>query len=251
MGEMVKKKEISGEVVATRVLGARAEKTREEILVVARLMVEKHGFSKLTLDDIAGYMGKRKGFLYYYFKDKEALLATMIDREMAIVASRTDAAVAKARTGLEKVEIYMGTIFEALEERKDLILALHRDQMESEMAAFYKVLEKARLSMFGDIPLVEGFLRQGVVDGSIRAMDEEMLLSIARVLVLGVNGVVYGHLVSQWSVSPRRVFEIGYVTLLEGLSPRGGGAAKPRPGAMSSTVRKVFELEELRSGAFR
>lgn len=215
---------------------------------MARLMVEKHGFSKLTLDDIAGYMGKRKGFLYYYYKDKEALLASMIDREIEIVNAKSNAALAKAVNGLDKVEIYMGTVFDSLEERRELILALHRDQLESEKAAFFKVLEEARSSMFGDIPLVEGFLREGGLDGSIRAMDEERLQAVARALVLGLNGVVYGYLVARWDVSPRRCFEVGFVTLLEGLSPRGasGGGAKRK-----SLHQGAFELEELRNGLFR
>lgn len=238
---------MGAEVEERKPLGARATRMREEILVVARRLVEKHGFSKLTLDDIAGCMGKRKGFLYYYFKDKEALLAAMIDREIGVVNERTSTAVAKARSGLEKVEIYMGTVFDALEERKDLVLALHRDQLESEMATFYKVLEKARSSMFGDIPLVEGFLREGGEDGSIRRMDDEMRQAVARVLVLGVNGVVYGYLVARWDVSPARCFEIGYVALLEGLSPRGSAGSFLVGGEGRSRLsRGAFELEELR-----
>ena len=183
------------------------------------MMIERHGFAKLTLDDIAGHMGKRKGFLYYYYPDKASILVAMLEREKNRVRMDLAEAVASVRTGLEKLEAYLGAVFQALEQRMDLITALNRDVQDNEHVMLMTVVNEVRNLAIIERPLMESFLREGALDGSLRAMADEERSAVAGVLMLGLNGIAYAYLVGQPDVPPRHCFEIGCATLLQGLRP--------------------------------
>jgi AcrR family transcriptional regulator len=55
--------------------------TRERILDAALEAFATNGYTRTTMDDIAGRAGVAKGTLYWRFKSKEALLFAGIDRE--------------------------------------------------------------------------------------------------------------------------------------------------------------------------
>lgn len=71
---------------------------RDRVLDAAERLVAEHGAARLTLDAVAQAAGVSKGGLLYHFPSKEALLAGMVDRYLAMVERRT-AAAAEAATG--------------------------------------------------------------------------------------------------------------------------------------------------------
>ena len=252
MGENVEKRVKVGSPSGVRASTAKGERVREGILDAARLMIERHGFAKLTLDDIAGYMGKRKGSLYYYYPDKTSILVAMFQRENDRVRAELAEAVAGARTGFGKLEAYLGAVFLALEQRMPLITALNRDVQENEHAMLMSVVNEMRKLRVIDRPLMEAFLQEGEFDGSLRAMADEERSAVASFLLLGLNGIAYAYMVGQADVPPRRCFEIGSVALLQGLRPSNPTEARKVAASKSAGVgRTDFMLEELYRGMVR
>lgn len=251
MGEKLKNS-APGSNAGGRASTAKGERVREAILNATHLMIERHGFAKLTLDDIAGHMGKRKGFLYYYYPDKASILVAMLEREIERTRKDLAEAVAHARTGLEKLEAYLGAVFLALEQRMDLIAALNRDVQDNEHAMLMTVVNEIRNLSVIERPLMEAFLREGAREGSLRAMSDEEIEAVAGVLGLGLNGIAYAYMVGQSEMPPRRCFEVGCATLLQGLRPDGlvglAGVATRKP---DGARRVKSKLEELDRGAFR
>ena len=68
----------------------------EEILEAARAVFILHGIRKATMDDIAKTINITRTALYYYYKNKQELLAAVLDQE--ILAYRGDLADAVGRT---------------------------------------------------------------------------------------------------------------------------------------------------------
>lgn|GEM_PF-3576361 len=222
----------------------REAKTRKEILDAVRLMVERFGFAKLTLDDIAGHLGKRKGFLYRYYQDKNSLLAAMVQREMGFFRSAVHEAVSRECSGASRLEAYLRVAFLELEKRMTLMVVLQQEVREKEHVGLFAVLDEARTIVLVDEPLLASFLREGGRDGSLRRMDEQEIRSVAQVVLSGVNGLLYYHILGMAVMPHREQFEIGYAMLLRGLSPEPSSPARV-------VASKGVLLEELQCGRFR
>lgn len=59
-----------------------------EILDVADQLFLTRGYHGTTIKDIANKMGVAQGMLYYYFKSKEELLETLLDRHSSLLVAK-------------------------------------------------------------------------------------------------------------------------------------------------------------------
>src|SRR5579872_5825813 len=66
----------------------RAQHKVELILEAAIRLLDKGGLAALTTNAVAETAGVSIGTLYQYFPNKEAILETLADREMAALAKR-------------------------------------------------------------------------------------------------------------------------------------------------------------------
>jgi len=60
----------------------RDENVLRDILSAARVLFERQGLRKTTMDDIASRIGKCKGALYYYFASKDEIFEAVVEQEM-------------------------------------------------------------------------------------------------------------------------------------------------------------------------
>jgi AcrR family transcriptional regulator len=77
--------------------------TRERILHHVRSRFYESGFSKVTLDEIAGELGMSKKTLYKFFPSKEALLRTIAHSTMASTRSEMEKIAASEKPFAEKI----------------------------------------------------------------------------------------------------------------------------------------------------
>jgi AcrR family transcriptional regulator len=68
-----------------------AERTRQTILDAAYLQFRRRGYTRVSLDDIAGAARVTKRTLYYHFRSKDDLLRAVLEvqHELALTAFRT------------------------------------------------------------------------------------------------------------------------------------------------------------------
>jgi AcrR family transcriptional regulator len=87
---------------------AQPKTTRDAILDATDRMLSKHGYKKMTIDDLAKEVGIGKGSVYLHFKSKEEIALSHIDRIIERMKSRLHAiATSKgnAETRLRKMII--------------------------------------------------------------------------------------------------------------------------------------------------
>ena len=65
---------------------AQDDKARSAILVAARGLIQRYGFRKTTMDDIARAVGKERTSLYYYFPGKKEVMKALIEHEFAEIS---------------------------------------------------------------------------------------------------------------------------------------------------------------------
>jgi AcrR family transcriptional regulator len=172
----------------------REERTRKEILAATRTLIELHGFAKLTLDDIAGSLGKRKSFLYYYYPDKEAILAAAIEAESQEMQRVVDMELAKAKHGLAKIHTYILVCHQEVLKRAPLLKHLRNEIQVKNHSTLGLVLEKSSEMMKMDLPLITEILREGVRDGSIRKFSAKEIDAMAHFVTLTLHGIEYGYI---------------------------------------------------------
>ena len=80
------------------------EARRESIIDAAEAVFSARGFEGATMADIAEQARLSRALVYVYFKDKEELLVAITLRGLQLLRRSFERAVAKANTGLAKVE---------------------------------------------------------------------------------------------------------------------------------------------------
>ncbi len=140
---------------------------KERILDAAFDMFKQYGFMKTTVDEIARLAQVGKGTIYFYFKNKEDILITLVDREMSRGFVEVNNAVSKEKTARGRLEKLLETAFGYF----------HKNAMVSKVMAMdpglvlsiitQKNREYQSLSMAG----IKSLLEQGRREGVFREVD--------------------------------------------------------------------------------
>ena len=171
----------------------REERTRQEILGATRTLVERYGFAKVTLEDIAGALGKKKSFLYYYWPDKEAILAAMVAQEGMEIDAAIRIALERETSGKDKISRYILQCHQEITKRLPLISHLRHEIQAKEHGSFALLLEQSRKFLHKDIPMLKKLVQEGVRDKSLRNMTEVEIEAIANFTAMALHGVEYNY----------------------------------------------------------
>lgn len=137
---------------------AATDEKRDRILAVAARLFFEHGYANTTIASIATELGATKPFVYYYFRDKLALLETLSWRptELALSAMDFDAGDArpahlKLAEGLERlirvtIEHHPAATlpYREMQVYSDVYRAAHRRLADRFYARMTALLEQAR-----------------------------------------------------------------------------------------------------------
>jgi TetR/AcrR family transcriptional repressor of mexJK operon len=86
--------------------------TRQLILAAAQKKFAHFGFTKTTMDEIAGDVGFGKASLYYYFPTKESLFEAVVTGEQEKFSERIAAVLTRDDSACDKVRCYVAHRFE-------------------------------------------------------------------------------------------------------------------------------------------
>ncbi len=87
---------------------AQREASVEGLLMAARALFVSQGYRHTTVDEIAEAARLTKGAVYFYFRNKEALLAALLDRvETVVVGGMTDRVAAAGAGAADRLVAFM------------------------------------------------------------------------------------------------------------------------------------------------
>lgn len=175
---------------------------REEILSAATALIQRYGFRKITLDDIAKSVGRRKSSLYYYYSGKDELIEAVAHREYETLV---DAARKIVQTQVGAAARLRAFILARLREVRDR-MEIYRTA-QSDLHAGYggeaSLFRKIRATFDrGDVQFIEGLVREGVESGEFLHLSEE-----------GIR------MVSFYALSAQRGLELRLATADDGWDP--------------------------------
>jgi len=103
---------------------------REEILEAAAKLFQKKGFKGTSCDDIAEKMGFTKASIYYYFKNKEAILKEVNDRASMLFLTNAKKIVQSHLKPDQKLRNIFYSHIKLILENPTLVSVLFRERRE-------------------------------------------------------------------------------------------------------------------------
>jgi AcrR family transcriptional regulator len=190
----------------------RAVLTRERILNAAAEAFARHGYSDVTLLEIAELMGMTKGAIYFHFKNKEALAVAVAENFYNHMSASSGSVVA---LGLEPLESAVEFLHQTAVSFRDDVLMKAGARLQIEHSSVGAPLPPPYVTFAG---VIESWLEQAAELGQLPQGLSAAALS--RVLV----EVVFGAQHISWVQSDRtdiveRMDEIVRVVLRT--EPRG------------------------------
>lgn len=129
------------------------EEKKAEILLAAKKYIGKYGIKKTTLEEIAASVGMKKNSLYYYFKNKEALLDEIMREKSKLILEVVKKSLPGSKSESEKVLKFIDNTIGAHEEMaSELKLSLSAFiEILAEIHKTYSHIREEMIRTLGDI----------------------------------------------------------------------------------------------------
>jgi len=185
---------------------------REAVLTAAARVFAERGYHRTSLDEVAQILNVTKPTLYYYFKNKEAMLFACIQHGLDMLEAVGDADPAPGeRTGMERLVAYLKR-YAKVNETDFGRCAVRISDAELSDASRKKV---RRIKTEIDRRIRE-LVSNGIADGSIASSDPKIT---AFALAGALNSIGHWHQRDADMVGQKIADE--YISLLvKGLAPR-------------------------------
>ncbi|MCW5770014.1 MAG: TetR/AcrR family transcriptional regulator [Rhodospirillaceae bacterium] len=159
---------------------AQREASVEGLLAAARSLFVSQGYRHTTVDEIAVAAHLTKGAVYFYFRNKEALLAALLDRvETVVVGRMTDRIAAAGPAASDRLVAFMhGQAQLGVESAEDVLLLILMSlefagkggPIEARIRAIYERLYKAVES------IIAAGKRRGEFRGDLRTREQAAIV---------------------------------------------------------------------------
>lgn len=167
-------------------------KRKNQILDAAISIFAKEGFDRANTEEIAKLARLGKGTVYRYFKNKEELFLSVVDRgldELRIAILRE---VNKVEDPVRKIESAVRAYLAFFEENDELVRILIHEQ-----SSFGKrITERYFEHYYGNVDRIEKIFEAAVGAGLLKEMDIDIVIGV-------LTGVLNG-LVFMWELEGRK-----------------------------------------------
>lgn len=196
-----------------RPVSAAAIERRTEIARTAASLFAEHGYSTVTMDDIAHEVGLAKPTLYHYFKSKEELLFSIHEELFEFLTGRVDARADMHLPPAEELREVLVDIFDLIDARRGHAQAFFEYSKHLDDA--YKSRIQDQRDRYDSV--VTSIFARGIAAGAFRPVDP-------RTASLGFFGMA--NWAYQWYVpgGPSGHTELAtafFDLIYKGLEPRG------------------------------
>lgn len=173
----------------------QAETVAEHKLVVRRRLLDaatdlfaEMGYEETTFSDLAAEAGVGRTTIYEYFKDKEDLLASLIEEELPVVLDKMVDDLPSGVPTVERLEALIRALVEFVATDPTLGYLLHREvpKLSGESSA------RAAEAHMGLVHEYVDLLRSGVMEGSIRSLPADVLSALVQDAIMSGAKVLIG-----------------------------------------------------------
>jgi AcrR family transcriptional regulator len=162
---------------------------QKQIIQAAQQLFQIHGLQKVTMDDVAREIGKRRSSLYYYYKSKEEILDAAIEVDMREILAELTAVVDGAATFEDKINAYCITRLQKSQKTREFFTMIDSSMKGGELSDYGKVMHSMHIRFRElEIPLIKKILDFGIEKGQLRAMSTQEQDALIFVLLSSMQG---------------------------------------------------------------
>ncbi len=167
-------------------------KRKNQILDAAISIFAKEGFDRANTEEIAKLARLGKGTVYRYFKNKEELFLSVVDRGLDELRIAILMEVNKVEDPVRKIENAVRAYLAFFEENDELVRILIHEQ-----SSFGKrITERYFEHYYGNVDRIEKIFEAAVGAGLLKEMDIDIVIGV-------LTGVLNG-LVFMWELEGRK-----------------------------------------------
>ncbi|NLP59043.1 TetR/AcrR family transcriptional regulator [Lutibacter sp. B1] len=158
-----------------------------EILFSAQELLQRFGFDKTTMADIAKNAGKGKSTLYHYFKSKDEIFNQVIKMEMDTLFQKVKKAVDLKENCNDKLKEYILIKIKTLKEKRNLYhfaIQTDTDSLNKFISLFKKRYDKKEKEILNAI-LVQG------VENKDLTIENERIEPLSELIVSCIRGIEF------------------------------------------------------------
>lgn len=165
---------------------------REAVLRVASRLINKKGYTGMSLADVAGELNIRDASLYYYFESKEELVYACYQRSQRIIAETIEGVEREGGSGLEGILRYMAMMRDRMTAEGELPLA---NRVWALKPKHMKAVVAADRSHRASVARI---VERGIADGSIRRCNVPLTTAMLFSALYAVPSVFLRSNRSEW-----------------------------------------------------
>jgi len=166
-------------------IGPKDEAVISEILSAAKILFEKFGLKKTTMEEIAVAAGKGKSSLYYYYASKFEIFEAVVEREMQAYLKTVYKAVDRGETARDQLKSYLTVQLCKIAKQGNLSQALRNDIMDN-LEVITRIKKKHEINQ---VTLVRDIITGGVKSGEFKKIKVEEINLLAYLFVGSFNGI--------------------------------------------------------------
>ncbi|MBN1550866.1 TetR/AcrR family transcriptional regulator [bacterium] len=160
-----------------------AAKKQTIVQAVIRVLTE-HGFERITMDRVAAEAGIAKGTLYLYFKDKDELLAAVLEFSLEPLVRKLDELIQSDLPPDRKIEYIAQRYLKYFEENRDFYRILLLERVRRSYHCH--VAENIRYKDY--LEAVAGIIQEGIAKNLFKPLDA---VKVAAMLIESCVALLY------------------------------------------------------------
>jgi len=170
---------------------------RERILKAATQVFAQHGFFNSKISEIAKAANVADGTIYLYFKNKDDLLISLFEEEMANITRRMKEEVNKVEGFENKIRRFIQVHLNLIAENKELA-----EVLQIELRQSHKFMKEYMGSKLNDyLNIISSIISQGQKNGSVRP---DIIPGVAKRILFGALDELSGF----WVLSKNKRYSI-------------------------------------------
>jgi AcrR family transcriptional regulator len=203
----------SGPAVAGNRFERRRERTRQELLAAAALVLAEKGLHETKVTDIAAAADVGVGTFYLHFATKEALFDALVEETVRRLKATIDRARHAAPDALEKIRAANAAFCRFAQDNREVFRIVF-----GHAAAYHDVIRRAQQLLAAD---VEDTIRDGIASGALVPLPP----ALAAQAVVGMATQMLSWWTEHGSPSIDTLQETMTALVLRGLGARSGRGA--------------------------
>ncbi len=144
--------------------------SKTSILDAAEKLLGKYGYAGLSMRELAEECGLAKATIYHYFHDKQAIVLSVLERDMSMMHASTLEAAAQEENCIEKLRAIIHAHYVITRERHALIINVIREI--SGLEPQLKELKRKHMATY--YSPVAKIIEDGIAQGLFRPVNVEM-----------------------------------------------------------------------------